>query len=147
MNADTEAPEQEQQQEDTAAAAAAAERAAAAGAATACVLGPAEELCRQLEGVCSAQRAVVARMEEQNAALLGVARSEDAQEVERLAQRCAVYAQKAHQLRGEMTALTERTRRLRRRADVLQEKKRKYDEQVLAKERSLVAVDLTQAAK
>ena len=43
-----------------------------------------------------------------------------------------------------MSTLSDRTKRLHKRVDVLMEKKRKYDEQVIAKERSLAAVDATQ---
>lgn len=113
----------------------------------ACVCGPTEALCRQLEGVCRAQKALATRMEAEGAGLRDVTQSTDAQEVERIVQRCALYTQRLHELRREMAALGDRTRRLRRRTDVLLEKKRKYDEQVLAKERSLVAVDLTAGTK
>ena len=116
-------------------------------AAGACVSGPTDALCRQLEGVCRAQRALATRMEAEGAGLRDVAQSTDAQEVERIVQRCALYTQRLHELRREMAALGDRTRRLRRRTDGLLEKKRKYDEQVLAKERSLVAVDLTAGPK
>ena len=115
--------------------------------AAACVCGPTDALCRQLEGVCRAQQALATRVAEESAGLRDVTQSTDAQEVERIVQRCALYTQRLHDLRREMAALGDRTRRLRRRTDVLLEKKRKYDEQVLAKERSLVAVDLTAGSK